>query len=604
MPSTHVKTPSHPKTAPQATTLQKGLLDWREVLQAMQAQGLIDREAGRIAYERCSNMSARLHAIDRIGQAKVPLAATGKPMDAEHVTEWLAREAKLPYLRIDPLKVEITKIGELMSAGFAERYRILPISVVGDEVTVATAEPFDHSWVAELERMWRKRIKLVVSNPQDLARYITEFFNLAKSVKTAVKLGGVMGGSQFEQLVELGKTGKTLDANDAGVVQVVDWLWQYAFEQRASDIHLEPRRDQGLIRFRIDGVLHPVYQVPLSVMNAMTSRVKLLGRMDVVEKRRPQDGRIKTKRPNLEEVEMRLSTLPTAFGEKLVMRIFDPDVVVKDIAALGFGEHDASRWEQLVTRPYGIILVTGPTGSGKTTTLYSTLKRLATDEVNVCTVEDPIEMIESSLNQMQVQPGLDLGFAEGLRALMRQDPDIIMVGEIRDLETAEMAVQAALTGHLVFSTLHTNDAPSAINRMLELGVPSYLLSATILGVLAQRLVRTLCKHCKAPDEKFDAAVYAEAVKPWKVSGKQSAYKAVGCLECRMTGYQGRLGVYELLVMTDALRDKITKEPDLLKLRMQAVQDGMHPLRVAAAMKVAEGVTTMEEVMANTPQVVQ
>jgi general secretion pathway protein E len=339
-------------------------------------------------------------------------------------------------------------------------------------------------------------------------------------------------------------------------------------------------------------------------MNAMTSRVKLLGRMDVVEKRRPQDGRIKTKRPNLEEVEMRLSTLPTAFGEKLVMRIFDPDVVVKDIVALGFGEHDAKRWEQLVTRPYGIILVTGPTGSGKTTTLYSTLKRLATDEVNVCTVEDPIEMIESSLNQMQVQPGLDLGFAEGLRALMRQDPDIIMVGEIRDLETAEMAVQAALTGHLVFSTLHTNDAPSAINRMLELGVPSYLLSATILGVLAQRLVRTLCKHCKALDEKFDAAVYAEAVKPWKVSGSQRAYKAVGCLECRMTGYQGRLGVYELLVMTDALRDKITKEPDLLKLRTQAVQDGMHPLRVAAAMKVAEGVTTMEEVMANTPQVVQ
>ncbi len=605
---TSIKTPSSPhatsKPARAAPTMQRGLLDWREMLQVMQAQGTISADAARAAYERCSNMSARLHAIDRLAQAQMPRSGATKPWDAEQVTEWLAKDAQLPYLRIDPLKVEITKIGELMSAGFAERYRILPISVVGDEVTVATAEPFDQTWVPELERMWRKRIKLVVSSPTEISRYITEFFNLAKSVKTAVKTGGVMGGSQFEQLVELGKTGKTLDANDAGVVQVVDWLWQYAFEQRASDIHLEPRREQGVIRFRIDGVLHPVYQVPLSVMSAMTSRVKLLGRMDVVEKRRPQDGRIKTKRPTGEEVEMRLSTLPTAFGEKMVMRIFDPDVVVQDINALGFGEHDAKRWESLVTRPYGIILVTGPTGSGKTTTLYSTLKRLATDEVNVCTVEDPIEMIESSLNQMQVQPGIELGFAEGLRALMRQDPDIIMVGEIRDLETAEMAVQAALTGHLVFSTLHTNDAPSAINRMLELGVPSYLLSATILGVLAQRLVRTLCPHCKAPDDKFDGEAFAQAVKPWKVSGSQKAYKAVGCLDCRMTGYQGRRGVYELLSMTDAMREQITKEPNLVKLREQAVRDGMHPLRVAAAMKVAEGLTTMEEVLANTPQVIQ
>jgi general secretion pathway protein E len=336
------------------------------------------------------------------------------------------------------------------------------------------------------------------------------------------------------------------------------------------------------------------------VMNAMTSRVKLLGRMDVVEKRRPQDGRIKTKRPDGNEVEMRLSTLPTAFGEKLVMRIFDPEVVVKDLSALGFNPHDAKRWEGLITRPYGIILVTGPTGSGKTTTLYSTLKRLATDEVNVCTVEDPIEMIEPSLNQMQVQHGIDLGFADGLRALMRQDPDIIMVGEIRDLETAEMAVQAALTGHLVFSTLHTNDAPSAITRLLELGVPYYLLNATLLGVLAQRLVRTLCSHCKQPHDNFDKAAFEVAVKPWSVHGTQRPYKAVGCLECRMTGYQGRLGVYELLSMTDVLRELITKEPDITKLRMQAIKDGMHPLRVAGAMKVAEGMTTMEEVMANTP----
>ncbi|HXS29921.1 MAG TPA: GspE/PulE family protein, partial [Steroidobacteraceae bacterium] len=317
--------------------------------------------------------------------------------------------------------------------------------------------------------------------------------------------------------MELGKSNKQLDANDQGVVQVVDWLWQYAFDQRASDIHLEPRREQGVIRFRIDGVLHPVYQMPQTVLQAMTARIKLLGRMDVVEKRRPLDGRIKTRNPNGDEVEMRLSTLPTAFGEKMVMRIFDPDTTVKSLDALGFGSHDAQRWEGLTARPHGIILVTGPTGSGKTTTLYSTLKRLATDEVNVCTIEDPIEMIQPTFNQTQVQPALDLGFAEGVRALMRQDPDIIMVGEIRDLDTAQMAVQASLTGHLVLSTLHTNDAPSAITRLLDLGVPPYLIGATVIGVLAQRLMRALCASCKQPDEAVTAETLNEAIKPWRIN---------------------------------------------------------------------------------------
>jgi general secretion pathway protein E len=369
----------------------------------------------------------------------------------------------------------------------------------------------------------------------------------------AAQKRGQCGAASFEQLVELGKTNKQLDANDQGVVQVVDWLWQYAFDQRASDIHLEPRREQGVIRFRIDGVLHPVYQMPMGVMNAMIARIKLLGRMDVVEKRRPQDGRIKTRNPRGDEIEMRLSTLPTAFGEKMVMRIFDPDTAVKDLDALGFSQHDAKRWEALVKRPYGIILVTGPTGSGKTTTLYSTLKRVATEEVNVSTVEDPIEMIEPAFNQTQVQPQLDFSFAEGLRALMRQDPDIIMVGEIRDLETAEMAVQAALTGHLVFSTLHTNDAPSAVTRLMELGVPAYLINATLLGVLAQRLVRTLCKQCRELDETAQREALA-LVKPWKINGGYRPYKPVGCVDCRMTGFMGRMGLYELLTVSEAFKD--------------------------------------------------
>jgi general secretion pathway protein E len=465
---------------------------------------------------------------------------------------------------------------------------------------VATAEPFLTDWIAEVERQARRTVRRVVANPTDIQRYTAEFFALAKSVRAAQKAGGNTGGASFEQLVELGKSTKQLDANDQSVVQVVDWLWQYAFDQRASDIHLEPRREQGVIRFRIDGILHPAYQMPMGVMNAMVSRIKLLGRMDVVEKRRPLDGRIKTRNMRGDEVEMRLSTLPTAFGEKMVMRIFDPDTAVKDLDALGFSQHDAHRWEQLVTRPNGIILVTGPTGSGKTTTLYSTLKRVATEEVNVSTVEDPIEMIEPSFNQTQVQPQLDFGFTEGLRALMRQDPDIIMVGEIRDLATAEMAVQAALTGHLVFSTLHTNDAPSAITRLMELGVPSYLINAVMLGVLAQRLVRTLCPNCKQPDDTITREKLEAIVKPWQITGSVRAYKPVGCVDCRMTGYMGRMGLYELLSISEDFKSQVNKEPNLAGLRRQAVIDGMRPLRLAGALRVAEGVTTVEEVLSATP----
>src|SRR5882724_4172259 len=376
-----------------------------------------------------------------------------------------------------------------------------------------------HDWEKEHAPIIKRDIKRVIANPLDIERYQVEFYNLAKSIKGAGKnTAGATGLSNFEQLVELGKSDKPVDANDAHVVRIVDWLWQYAFEQRASDIHVEPRREQGIVRFRIDGVLHQVYQIPAAILIAMTSRIKILARMDVVEKRRPQDGRVKTRTLDGEEIELRISTLPTAFGEKLVMRIFDPEVLVRDFKELGFSDEDYKRWRDMTNRPNGIVLVTGPTGSGKTTTLYSTLKTLATPEVNVCTIEDPIEMIEPSFNQMQVQQSIDLGFAEGVRALMRQDPDIIMVGEIRDLATAEMAIQAALTGHLVLSTLHTNDSASAITRLLELGVPAYLLNSTILGVMAQRLVRTLCPQCKekAPfTDEEQIKLWHRTVAPWK-----------------------------------------------------------------------------------------
>ncbi|MCW7536397.1 GspE/PulE family protein [Aquabacterium sp. A7-Y] len=593
-------TPSATAVSPVSSPRFKGRLQWRPLLDWLREDGLVSPAEAERTAQRLAAADSVQHPLVRLANVGMAHARSGRPLDVEGLTEWLAGRCGKDYLRIDPLKVNVGRVADIMSVNYAERRRALPVQVGMQEVTIATCEPFDTDWIAEIEGHTRKTVRLVLVSPPELQRYTTEFYTLAKSVKAAQKTGeGAAGPANFEQLVELGKS-KQLDANDQGVVQVVDWLWQYAFDQRASDIHLEPRRDMGAVRFRIDGVMHTVYQLPLTVMAAVTSRIKLLGRMDVVEKRRPLDGRIKTRNPDGEEVEMRLSTLPTAFGEKLVMRIFDPDSTVKSLDALGFGPHEAQRWEQLVTQAHGVILVTGPTGSGKTTTLYSTLKRLATDEVNVCTIEDPIEMIEPAFNQTQVQPQLDLGFANGLRALMRQDPDIIMVGEVRDLETAEMAIQAALTGHLVFTTLHTNDATSAVTRLLDLGVPAYLLNATLLGVLAQRLVRTLCPHCKQPDENFPRESLAEAIQPWRMSGGFRPCRPVGCIECRMTGFRGRAGLYELLTVSEPLKALVGQTPDLAKLRQQGAQDGMRPLRLAGAMKVAEGLTTLEEVLRATP----
>ena len=521
----------------------------------------------------------------------------------ETLAEWLAKRAGLDYLHIDPLRIDFAAVTDVMSSAYATRFRILPVAVSDREAVIATAEPHVREWEAEIARITRRQIRRVIANPLDIERYQVEFYNLAKSVKGARKNSAVAGLSNFEQLVELGKSDKPFDANDAHIVRIVDWLWQYAFEQRASDIHVEPRREQGIVRFRIDGVLHQVYQIPAAVLGAMTSRIKVLARMDVVEKRRPQDGRIKTRMLEGAEVELRLSTLPTAFGEKLVMRIFDPEVLVRDFKELGFSEEDKKRWDEMTSRPNGIVLVTGPTGSGKTTTLYSTLKSLATPEVNVCTIEDPIEMVEPAFNQMQVQTQIDLGFAEGVRALMRQDPDIIMVGEIRDLETAEMAVQSALTGHLVLSTLHTNDAPSAVARLLELGVAPYLLNATLNGVMAQRLVRTLCPHCKqkTPVERAeDTAAWDALVAPWKANRPAHVYRPVGCLECRMTGFSGRVGIYETLLFTQDAKALVAKAADLAALREQAFKDGMKALRISGAMKVAAGLTTVDEVLKAAP----
>lgn len=548
-----------------------------------------------------SRKDGQVHPLVVLGEQKwLNALQPHKPLTVEFLTEWLAVRLGMRYFHIDPLQLNFGGVTNIVSKSYAERLKIMPVKVGAGEVTIATSEPFITDWIAELERPLNLKINLVLASPLEINRYLPEIYSLANSVQLAnkAKTGQVVGVQNFEQLVELGKN-KNLDANEQHVVTLVDWLFKYAFEQRASDIHLEPRRDMGIVRFRIDGVLHQVYQLPASVTNAITNRIKLLGRMDMVEKRRPQDGRIKTVSEEGEEIELRLSTMPTAFGEKLVMRIFDPEILVKNFSDLGFSRDQTALWNYWTRQPNGIILVTGPTGSGKTTTLYSTLKQLSTPEVNVCTVEDPIEMIEPAFNQMQVQSNIGLNFADGVRTLLRQDPDIIMVGEIRDIETAEMAIQAALTGHLVLSTLHTNDAPSAITRLLELGVPAYLLNSTLLGVMAQRLARTLCPHCKSKGE-ISEETWQELVSPWKAPKPTQVYAANGCLECRMTGYRGRTGIYEMLPIGAEMKKLVIQDADLNKIKLLARHEGMKTLRLNGAEKVATGLTTAEEIIKITP----
>ena len=573
-----------------------------EILDDLVAEGLAASDQARLMNAVGKGKDhLKKHALAFIAERdKEAGNESGTRLTLDFLTQWLAEKVDLPYYRIDPLKIDVTSVTSVISYAYAARFNILPVSVSDSEVVFATAEPFVREWERELQHILKKNISRVIANPDHIERYLLEFYSLSKSVRGAseddnLTVGGVQN---LEQLMDLGRAGK-LDANDSHVVNIVDWLLQYAFEQRASDIHLEPRREQGIVRFRIDGVLHQVYEIPTAVMAAVTSRIKILGRMDVAEKRRPQDGRLKTRNPDGKEVELRLSTMPIAFGEKLVMRIFNPDVLVKTATQLGFTRVESDVWQQLTSHPHGIILVTGPTGSGKTTTLYSSLRHIASSEVNVSTIEDPIELVVPDFNQMQVQSNIGLDFASGVRTLLRQDPDVIMVGEIRDIETAEMATQAALTGHLVLSTLHTNDAPAAITRLLELGVPPYLINATLLGVVAQRLARTLCPHCRKP-APLDADVWHDMVRPWKAKPPKTVNVPGGCLECRNTGYRGRTGIYEIFALSTEIRGLIHAEADINEIRKVAARQGMKPLRLSGVQKVAAGVTTVEEVMRVTP----
>ncbi|OTG91889.1 GspE/PulE family protein [Acinetobacter sp. ANC 3813] len=577
-------------------------IDTSWCLEQLQKDGRItEREKMLIQTTHRQRDQLKWHPLQWIANFNLPDAShLQSTLTLNRLCQWLSEKSGLPFYIIDPLKADVQSLTSVMSQEFAMRNKILAVELQNEHVLIATDQPYKSEWVANLERtVLPRKIQRVLLSPDQLQRYLIEYYQVSRAVSSSQKSSAYDRENKgVEALLQLGDS-QNPDANDQHIVKLVDWVLQFAFEQGASDIHLEPRKDTGKVRFRIDGVLHTIYNMPANTLTAVISRIKILGRMNVAEKRKPQDGRLKTRTPKGQETELRLSTLPTAFGEKLVMRIFDPDVLVRSFQQLGFEGRLQESWNQLTSHSHGIILVTGPTGSGKTTTLYSSLKQLATDQVNVCTIEDPIEMLEPSFNQMQVNAGIELGFADGVRALMRQDPDIIMVGEIRDHDTANMAIQAALTGHLVLSTLHTNDAPSSLTRLHDLGVQPFLTAATILGVLAQRLVRQLCPHCK--QETFiNDQEWKHLTFDYNVKTPEFVFKAVGCDECRQTGYKGRVGIYEFMPLSLETKQIIGDNGNLTQLRQQARKEGIEPLRIAGARKVVAGITTLEEVLRVVP----
>lgn len=533
--------------------------------------------------------------IDVIESLKITSpGAAGKLLTADVIMMTVARHLNIPFVRIDPLKLDYETVTRIISRPYAIRHQIVPIALANTTLTVATADPFDKEAVDWIERVSGYKVDIVVATKEDIMKIITEFFGFKSAITSADKeIDTRTDLGNLEQYIKL-KSITELEATDQHIVNAVEYLLHYAYSSRASDIHIEPKREFSLIRFRIDGILHNIHKIPKAVHPPIISRIKMLARMDIAEKRRAQDGRIKTGYEG-KEVELRISTLPVAFGEKVVIRIFDPVLLMKDIEALGFFPKELKLVKSFIANAHGIILATGPTGSGKTTTLYSLLKMLSTSEVNVTTIEDPIEMIYEGFNQTAVHPQIDVTFASSLRTILRQDPDIIMVGEIRDLETAENAIQAALTGHLVFSTLHTNDAPSSITRLIDIGAKDFLLNATLLGVIAQRLVRKVCPACReeyhlTKDECYILRLNYEKVKQYKVSLGR------GCEECRGTGYLGRTGIFEIMDMTEKIREEIHEKTSLLSLKKVALGQGMRTLKENAIKKLIQGVTTVDEVV--------
>ncbi|MBF0541893.1 MAG: Flp pilus assembly complex ATPase component TadA [Nitrospirae bacterium] len=519
---------------------------------------------------------------------------TDRVLNEDTIMEALAEELKMEYRRIDPLKLNMDFVTKLVPRPFALKHLIVPLEQRDGVYILAVADPFNKTVIDNLELTKKIKIKPVLAAKGDILKTIREFFGFRASVIAAeAETTNAIDVGNLEQFVQLKGQGE-IDASDSHIINAVEHLLNYAFEQRASDIHIEPKREKSFIRFRIDGHLHLIHTLPKKIHPPIISRIKMLSHMDISEKRRPQDGRIKTNHKN-KEIELRVSTMPVAFGEKIVIRIFDPDILLTEIDKLGFEEREGRLYNGFLMRPNGIILVTGPTGSGKTTTLYSSLKKLSTPEVNIVTVEDPIEMVLEEFNQVGVRAAIDVTFGNILKTILRQDPDIIMIGEIRDKETAENAVQAALTGHLVLSTIHTNDAPSTITRLIDIGVPSFLLSSTIIGIIAQRLVRKICTQCKTQIQLTQTQISGLLLK----ENNYTVWHGKGCKECRGTGYKGRLGVFEIIEFTEELKAKVTDKVELSILYPICRAQGMVSLKEGAIKKMLDGITTYEEVIAIT-----
>jgi general secretion pathway protein E len=558
-------------------------------------------QRSRLVRDRASRRGGR--TPDRVDVSPIEIVASlnlpdarraNEAVDEDKVAEAVARAADLPYRKIDRLKLDANLVTRTLSRPYARKHGVLPLEKTDQALTIATSNPFDVELFDGLRTLVRSEIRPVLSSPRDIERAIAEIYGFRLSIDDAKSQigGGRSDVGNLEALVAL-KGLEALEAASQPIVAAVEYLLHYAFEQRASDIHVEPHRDESTIRMRIDGVLHAVYTVPKSVHNAIANRFKIMSRLDIAS-RKPQDGRIRTAHETT-EMELRVSSVPTAFGDKIVVRILDPGVLVQDISALGFFRDERELFDEWLFRPHGLVVVTGPTGSGKTTTLYSALQALASPEVNVVTIEDPIEMVQEQFNQIQANEKTGTGFAEALRHVLRQDPDVIMVGEVRDPETANQAVQAALTGHLVLTTLHTNDAVGAVARLHDLGVPHFLISATLAGVVAQRLVRKVCPSC-AEDVVLTIDEVAElgVTHPEDHAAKLVARRGKGCAKCRYTGYYGRLGIFEVLSVNRRLRQAISEGATPEQLARTARQDGLRSLREHALRKVAEGVTSLEE----------
>ncbi len=589
-----------PRGAPPGWTLA-----W--LLDVLVDYGLLSEDQAREVQVRREQLQARVRRAQRgadtsrvhyeVSPAEI-VAAYRAPIDEGILTEDLIMETVamavgMPYRKIDPLKLDPRLVTSTLSRPFAQRHVVLPLERRDGRLVVAVDNPFNIELIEQLRVTTGLEIDAVIASKRDILRYIREIYGFRTSVQQAAQdLGSVVDIGNFEQLTRL-RSADELEATDEHVVNAVDYILHYAFDQGASDVHIEPKRDHSLVRMRIDGVLHSVYTMPKVVHAAVVNRIKSLSRLDVAEKRRPQDGRIKTVFGD-REVELRISTMPVAFGEKIVVRIFDPHILLQDLESLGFFERELELFRSFIERPHGIVLVTGPTGSGKTTTLYSALRTLASPELNVVTIEDPIEMVVEEFNQVAVQPRVGITFSSALRTVLRQDPDVIMVGEIRDRDTADNAVQAALTGHLVLSTLHTNDAASAMTRLRDLGVEPFLIASTVTGVVAQRLVRKVCVRCRRPATLSPDQCRALGIPP--DSKPPTVYQGVGCVYCRHTGLRGRTGIFEVLPVNSRIRSLVMNDADASEIAEAARTDGMMTLREAAVRKLALGVTTFEEVV--------